>query len=82
MRTRFAERLKALMTLHNISQNELARRIGVTPPQVAKYLSGADSPPLPRLELIADQFPGVTLDNLVGRTPSEPRSETSRSGGE
>lgn len=68
---RFGKNLAALMTLHDIPQNRMARRLGVSAPQIMKYLSGADYLTLPRLWKIADIF-GVTLDSLVGRTPYEP----------
>ncbi len=64
-RASFAERLKLLQGLHGITNAELARRIGVTPAQIQKYIEGDDFPTVSRLIRICDEF-RVTPNNLLG----------------
>ena len=68
----FAERFKKLRTEANLTQEELASKLGVSKGTVGNYESGARSPrDYEDLENIADFF-NVEIDYLVGRTNSRP----------
>lgn len=61
----FSERLKALRTVIHMSQEELARRLGVTRSCIGNYEQGKRSPSVEDLEKIADFF-NVDMDYLIG----------------
>ena len=60
----FPERLKQLRTEREMTQAELARRLGVQRAIVSHYEHGVSLPPLPMLERLA-QVHEVSLDYLV-----------------
>ncbi len=67
----FKDILKYLRKRENISQAELALRLGVTPSAIGNYESGTRKPSYEIEEAIADYF-NVTIDFLRG-TDSERR---------
>ena len=68
----FRDNLIALRKLHNISQEELADKIGVTRQTLSKYETGESLPDIERSKAIADVF-GVSLDDLVNYDPADHR---------
>lgn len=68
-----AERLKALMATHGLSQSELARRVGVTQTTIRKLVTGAGygSKHLHRIARVLDTTP----EYLTGET-DDPRSDS------
>ena len=62
-----AKTLKELRKKHKISQEELARKAGITYSTLIKIESGAnDNPTIKTIKKIADTL-DVSLDELVGR---------------
>jgi transcriptional regulator with XRE-family HTH domain len=62
-----ATTIKALRKKHKISQEELARKAGITYSTLIKIESGAnDNPTIKTMKKIADALE-VSLDELVGR---------------
>ena len=59
-----AENIAALRTEKKLSQGALAEQVGVSRQSVSKWETGASTPDLEKLMLLADFF-GVTLDALV-----------------
>lgn len=59
-----AQKVIAHMRRKGISQNELARKIGVTGALVSKVLNGIQDPSLSATKRMADYF-GTTIDDLV-----------------
>lgn len=68
----FQQRLKELRIGLDISQAELAKRMGMSPGAIGNYEAGARTPRLEDLEIIADYF-NVPMDYLVGRTNDRPK---------
>ena len=66
----FSDRLKELRDSRELSQLDLARKIGVSQRAVSYYELGKNIPTLDVLIRIADFF-DVTLDYLVGRRDKE-----------
>lgn len=62
-----AKTIKELRKKHKISQEELARKAGITYSTLIKIESGAnDNPTIKTIKKIADTL-DVSLDELVGR---------------
>lgn len=61
----FGERLRQIMDEEQISQSELARRVGISPSSVFQYLTADGIPSLPNAARIADAL-SVSLDWLCG----------------
>ena len=64
---KFVENLKALRTEQKLSQEKLARAVGVTQQCVSEWERGRVEPTLTYLWRLADVF-GVSMDVLCGRT--------------
>ena len=63
----FAERLKTLREQHNMTQEELARKLNITRQAVGNYEQGTRFPKDEKtLKTIADLF-DISLDDLFGR---------------
>lgn len=68
----FAERFKQLREESGLTQEELARRLGVSKGTVGNYESGSRTPrKLDDLNSLADYF-NVEIDYLLGRTNNRP----------
>lgn len=57
--------------MHQTSQSDLARRLGIKPQSISKYLSGDNFPSIDVLILMAEVF-DTTLDSLVRHDLSDP----------
>lgn len=66
----FRDNLITLRKIHNISQEELAEKVGVSRQTMSKYETGESLPDIEKTRLIADAF-GVSLDDLVNYNPEE-----------
>ena len=66
----FRDNLITLRKLHNISQEELAERVGISRQTLSKYETGESIPDIEKTKAIADVF-GVSLDDLVNYDPTE-----------
>ncbi len=64
------EGLRALRCSQGLTQPQLADTLGVSRQAISAWESGKSKPSMSRLWQIADLF-GVSLDELVGRTPEE-----------
>lgn len=64
------ENLIALRKLKNMSQEELAERVGVSRQTLSKYETGESVPDIDKAMAIADVF-GVSLDDLVNYNLAE-----------
>ncbi len=73
----FGMRLKELRKEHNLTQEELGKKIGVTKSSMSLYEKGEREPSKDSLMKMADIF-GVSIDYLVGNT-TQPSSEVSNS---
>ena len=62
----FSDNLVSTRKLLQMTQEDLAEKVGVTRQAVAKWESGETVPDLEKSMLIADAF-GVSLDELGGR---------------
>jgi transcriptional regulator with XRE-family HTH domain len=60
------EILKNLRLSSKLSQAELAKRLGITQPNISDWENGVSRPEYESLWLLADIF-DVTLDELLGR---------------
>jgi len=60
----FADNLVELRKYHNMSQEDLADKIGVSRQTLSKYETGESLPDIEKSMLIANTF-GVTLDDLM-----------------
>lgn len=60
----FAENLIELRKYHNLSQEELAERIGVSRQTMSKYETGESLPDIVKCKCLADVF-GVAVDDLI-----------------
>ena len=68
----FAERFKQLREESGLTQEELARRLGVSKGTVGNYEAGTRTPrKLADLNSLADYF-NVEIDYLLGRSSSRP----------
>lgn len=66
----FRENLITLRKLHNISQEELAEKVGISRQTLSKYETGESIPDIEKTKAIAEVF-GVSLDDLVNYNPVE-----------
>lgn len=66
----FRDNLITLRKLHNISQEELAERVGISRQTLSKYETGESIPDIEKTKAIADVFE-VSLDDLVNYDPAE-----------
>lgn len=60
----FAENLVELRKMHNMSQEELAWKIGVSRQTLSKYETGESLPDIEKSKMIADIF-DVSIDDLL-----------------
>lgn len=67
----FKNRLKELRKQAELSQSELAEKVGVSKSSINMYERGEREPSFETLEAIADFF-NVNLDYLMGREPQSP----------
>lgn len=79
MNIAFANRLLEYRKQHNLSQEELAEKIGVSRQAVSKWERAEASPDTDNLILLAEIY-GVTLDELIkGKSEEEPAAESESS---
>jgi transcriptional regulator with XRE-family HTH domain len=67
------ERLKRYLKDEEVSQAELARRLGVSQPTVWEWLNGKSLPSAERLKALSEAT-GISIDDLLAAPPSR-RSE-------
>ena len=60
----FSEILTELRKLHNMSQEDLAEKIGVSRQTLSKYETGESLPDIEKCRMLADVF-GVSIDDLI-----------------
>lgn len=60
----FKDNLVELRKIHELSQEELADKIGVSRQTLSKYETGESLPDIEKCKLIADVF-GVSIDDLL-----------------
>jgi AbrB family looped-hinge helix DNA binding protein len=60
----FKDNLVELRKIHDMSQEELADKIGVSRQTLSKYETGESLPDIEKCKLIADVF-GVSIDDLL-----------------
>ena len=60
----FADNLIELRKYHNLSQEELAEKIGGSRQTLSKYETGESLPDIEKSKLLADAF-GVSIDDLI-----------------
>ena len=63
-KTSFADNLTELRKYHDLSQEELAEKIGVSRQTLSKYETGESLPDIEKSKLLADVF-GVSVDDLI-----------------
>ena len=66
--TSFGERLRELRSLHGLSQEAVAKKLGVSPQAVSKWEKGRSLPDLSVLPPLAELF-RVSADELLGSAP-------------
>lgn len=66
----FKDNLVQLRKLNNLTQEDIAAKVGVTRQAVAKWESGETVPDLEKCRLLADAF-GVSLDDLANHQTSD-----------
>ena len=76
----FGERLRRLRLSRDLSQGELASRLGVVPSSVGKYERIANSFPSVEVLIKISDFFDVTLDYLLKGTEAAPSVENNISG--
>ena len=69
-----ANRLTELRKQHNLNQEELADKLGVSRQAVSKWECGESSPDTDNLIALAKIY-GISLDELVGNTPAKNKEE-------
>ena len=69
----FADNLTTLRKYHNLSQEELAERIGVSRQTLSKYETGESLPDIEKCRLLAEIF-GTGIDELVNYDQTDPDS--------
>ena len=67
----FKDNLVELRKIHNMSQEELADKIGVSRQTLSKYETGESLPDIEKCKLIADAF-GVSIDDMLNFGTSDP----------
>lgn len=70
----FSNRLKILRKEKNLTQKEIAKKIGIGPSSMSNYEQGTRFPDKATLKLIAD-FHEVSIDYLLGRTQTRDTSD-------
>ena len=60
----FADNLIELRKLNNLSQEDIAEKIGVSRQTLSKYETGESLPDIERCKMLADLF-GVSMDDLI-----------------
>lgn len=60
------KRLQQFLSAENISQSQFADKIGVTKASVSHILSGRNKPGFEFIESMADCYPNLNLDWLIG----------------
>ena len=60
----FSKNLTELRKLHNMSQEDLAEKIGVSRQTLSKYETGESLPDIEKCRMLADVF-GVSIDDLI-----------------
>lgn len=65
--SKFHDVLKSLRISHNLTQDDLAKKLQISRSTIGMYEKGAREPDFEALELIADFF-DVDTDYLLGRT--------------
>ncbi|MEL7568036.1 MAG: helix-turn-helix transcriptional regulator [Dehalobacterium sp.] len=63
----FGEKLKQLRAKHNLTQQDIAKLLKVSPSTVGMYEQGRRNPDTETIKFLADYF-GVTTDYLLSRT--------------
>lgn len=63
----YAEQLKTERKTRRISQEELAKAIGISQAQISYYESGTNEPTISICVAIADYY-GISVDDLIGHT--------------
>ena len=71
------EKLKELRKRNNLTQEELADKLGVSRQAVTKWEPGQDAPDIDDLTAIADLF-GVTVDSLLSGASAREEENVSR----
>lgn len=71
----FSSRLKALRQARNLSQEELAKRLGVSQGSVGNWESGFSTPPMRKMGVIADAL-GVAVTVLFPLDQASPFSKS------
>lgn len=66
----FAENLIELRKLNNLSQEELAEKLGVTRQTISKYETGESLPDIEKCALLADIFE-VSVDDMINYDKKE-----------
>ena len=66
----FSDNLIHLRKLHQMTQEQVAEKVGVTRQSVAKWEAGETAPDLDKCKRLSDLF-GVSLDDLVGDAVEE-----------
>lgn len=66
----FKDNIVNLRKLNDLTQEELAEKLGVTRQAIAKWESGETVPDLEKCRLLAETF-GVSLDDLANYEPEE-----------
>ncbi len=67
----FKDNLVELRKIHDMSQEELADKIGVSRQTLSKYETGESLPDIEKCKTIAEIF-GVTVDDLISYGPTDP----------
>ena len=68
----FAQRLRTLRTLSNVTVADICEAVGITKSAVSRFEHGKDNPNCNTLIALADYF-DVSLDYLVGRSDDPSR---------
>lgn len=63
---KFAENLERLRMEHKLTQEELAKRVGVSQPAIAQYEAGTATPRLYVTIRLATAL-STTVENLIGK---------------
>ena len=72
-----SERLKVLRKTKDMTQEQLAEYMGVSPQAVSRWETGATSPDISALPQLADLF-GISIDELLGYDETERHKEISK----
>lgn len=60
----FGERMRLLRTTKGLTQDEIAKRVGIKQPCVAQYERGSKQPTIPTAKAIAEAL-GVSIEELI-----------------